>query len=111
MLSWLRDVIGKKEEFGADGRSSKWPSVRARHIAKNPCCMACGGKDNLEAHHIIPFSVDRSRELDPQNLVTLCGTPRNCHLGIGHAWNWQSYRPDVLELIKAVKESNKKVVR
>jgi len=32
--------------------------------------------DNLEAHHIVPISVDPTRELDPSNVVFLC---RECH--------------------------------
>jgi 5-methylcytosine-specific restriction endonuclease McrA len=32
--------------------------------------------DRLEAHHIVPISVDPSRELDPTNVVFLC---QHCH--------------------------------
>jgi len=32
--------------------------------------------DDLEAHHVVPISVDPSREFDPSNIVFLC---RFCH--------------------------------
>ena len=47
------------------GRSSGWRSVRNEHIENNPTCAACGRRDGLEVHHIVPYHVDPSKELDP----------------------------------------------
>ena len=94
-------------------RSSKWPAVRDAWIKAHPACAACGstGKPGkpVQAHHVIPFSVDANgdadgdgikNELDPENLITLCvdgvgGT--NCHLMIGHSGNFKLHNPQVRE--------------
>jgi hypothetical protein len=41
----------------------------------------------------VPYSVDRSRELDPSNLLTLCATP--CHLVHGHLMSWRRWNASV----------------
>jgi len=47
-------------------------------------------------HHVVPVHIDPSRELDPENLVTLCEGPSfNCHLFFGHLRNWSSFNPDI----------------
>ena len=58
-------------------RSSQWPKIRKKHIEKQPCCMACGSCKKPEVHHIVPVHVDPSKELDPDNLITLCD--KYCH--------------------------------
>lgn len=90
MLRWLR--------LQADtlfGRGSCWQRARAAHLRNEPRCRACGGDDDIEVHHILPYAVDPARECDPTNLVTLC---RPCHHVVGHACNWRSYRPDAVAL-------------
>lgn len=98
----LTTTCGFAHEPSGAARSPKWPAVRAAHLAKEPACVACGasGKGtSLEVHHVVPFSVDRSRELDPGNLITLCvkggRLACNCHLTFGHVGNFQRYNPDV----------------
>ena len=76
------------------GRSPKWRTVRNLHIKNNPECMACGKKDGLEAHHIIPYNVDSSKELDSTNLITLCD--KNCHFVFGHLYDWKSWNINVV---------------
>ena len=77
------------------GRSSQWRSVRKRHIEKNPTCAACGRDDDLDVHHIIPYHIAPEKELDLDNLITLCG--KRCHLRIGHLGDWKSRNVDVVE--------------
>lgn len=77
------------------GRSSLWKKVRNNHLTKFPTCAACGRKEDLEVHHIIPYQVDSSRELDPDNLITLCG--QYCHFVFGHFMDWKSWNPNVIE--------------
>ena len=81
-------------------RSPKWPTVRAAWLKANPSCAACGTtrKAILSVHHVIPFHVDRSKELDATNLITLCeGQGVNCHLLFGHLMNWSSWNVNVRE--------------
>lgn len=73
-------------EFGAK-RSSRWRKVRAEHLLRQPVCQACGRNKSLEVHHIKPFHSHPSLELDPDNLVTLCGDP--CHIVHGHLMSWR----------------------
>lgn len=91
MFVWLRKNVDERS-FGAS-RSSQWPKVRAAHLKANPACLACGRREKLEVHHCVPFHVDKSRELDPTNLVTLCDTP--CHLVHGHYLSWTRFNPAV----------------
>lgn len=76
------------------GRSSKWPKVRAAHLKLNPACAACGTRSKLEVHHLVPFHLDPTRELDPTNLLTLCeSSSHNCHLIWGHLLDWKGCNP------------------
>lgn len=79
-----------------EGRSPKWPTVRRDWLRVHGTCAACGTNKNLEVHHIIPFSHDPSRERDPDNLITLCEY-RQCHLRLGHCWDWRAANPHVRE--------------
>ncbi len=76
------------------GRSPKWRKVRAEHIKNNPTCAACGRKDGLEVHHIVPYHIDPDKELDPDNLITLCG--KYCHFIFGHLMDWKSWNENVV---------------
>ena len=55
-----------------------------------PVCQACGSPDEPEVHHLDPVSWKPERELDPDNLITLC---RRCHLLLGHLNDWESFNP------------------
>lgn len=47
-------------------------------------------------HHVIPVHVDPSKELDGDNLITLCEGPSfNCHLFFGHLRDWTNFNPNV----------------
>ena len=49
----------------------------AQQIIKyHPFCYICGGRDNLEAHHIIPVSHSQKYKFTPTNGITLC---KDCH--------------------------------
>lgn len=62
-------------------RSSRWPAVRRKFLASNPCCEACGATERLHVHHVKPFSLYPELELVASNLITLCG---DCHFYVGH---------------------------
>ena len=61
------------------GRS--WRDLRQRKLALDPVCEDCDANDIIgvaatEVHHIVPVSVDPSREFDFSNLCSLC---KECH--------------------------------
>lgn len=81
-------------------RNPKWPTVRKHFLKANPMCAVCGGTEVLEVHHIIPFNIDASLELEPTNLITLCESKKNgvtCHLLFGHCGNYKSFNKSVEE--------------
>ena len=86
-----------REKAKAVTRSRKWPAARRRHLAKFPSCAACGARQGLQVHHVVPFHVDPSRELDLTNLITLCEYVGGleCHSKLGHGDNFKMHVPDV----------------
>jgi len=78
-------------------RSSRWPAVRADFLSKNGSCAACGQTDHLQVHHVKPFHMDPSKELDQTNLITLCEDEYDCHRIIGHTGNFKKENPSVRE--------------
>jgi 5-methylcytosine-specific restriction protein A len=84
-------------------RSTHWPAVRARYLRMHPTCAACGRADHLQVHHIIPFHIDREKELVPTNLITLCETwtDSRCHLEVGHLGDWHQWNPQVAKDAKS----------
>lgn len=92
MAGLVREVLKKAE------RSPKWGATRKEHLKENPCCAVCGKKKSwklsIQVHHIVPFSVDPSKELEPTNLITLCG---DHHLWVGHLGWFCSWNPNVEE--------------
>ena len=75
-------------------RSPQWAKVRAAHLRAHPTCAACGQREKLEVHHVVPFGVDPSRELDRSNLLTLCSDP--CHIVHGHLMSWKRWNAAVV---------------
>jgi hypothetical protein len=50
-------------------------------------------------HHVLPVSWPRgvAHELDPSNLITLCGPEaHHCHLMVGHLGDYHSRNPNVV---------------
>ncbi len=84
-----------KPKWLLEGRSPKWPALRKKFL-KGKTCGACGGKKSLEAHHVIPVHIDPEKELDIDNLLALCEGNKNinCHLVIGHSFNYRGWNPD-----------------
>ncbi len=82
----------------AGERSGRWHTVRGAYIAEHSTCEACGGKGSPEAplqvHHVLSYELYPERELDPENLITLC--PR-CHLVFGHLGDFKAFNPLVRE--------------
>jgi 5-methylcytosine-specific restriction endonuclease McrA len=99
MIRAIRDLLQQKTSL-LKRRSPQWPKVRAEHLAKNPRCVVCNGTKALEVHHIVPFHVDKTLELEPTNLVTMCESGKggmNCHLSVGHLGSFKKYNLKCLE--------------
>lgn len=90
---WSIFSLSKKLRYAA--RSPAWSSVRKKHIEKQPCCQACGSCKKPEVHHIVPVHLDPSKELDPENLITLCD--KYCHFIFGHLMNYKSWNENVVQ--------------
>lgn len=92
-------------------RSKGWTKLKKSYIKQYPNCAVCGSLKLVVPHHIIPFHVDKSKELDPNNLITLCENKVfNCHLFFGHLKNWSRYNPNIIEDAKIWKEKLKKPI-
>jgi hypothetical protein len=89
-LSVVREHIIKRVT-----RSSEWPTVRKHFLESHPKCEACGGTTQLQVHHKMPFHDDPSLELHPDNLISLCMGPRDCHIKVGHGDSFKWYNPNV----------------
>lgn len=74
------------------GRSKHWGKVRGQHLSAFPVCAACSTDKKLEVHHIEPFHIFPAKELDLQNLITLC---KNCHLVLGHLRDYDIYNRNI----------------
>lgn len=98
-MSILQTILEKaRVSAPTKKRSGKWATVRKEHLVNNPSCASCGETKKLEVHHKLPFDDDPSKELDPDNLITLCECASGgiiCHLAIGHNGNYQRYNPNV----------------
>jgi 5-methylcytosine-specific restriction endonuclease McrA len=78
------------EHIAELARSPEWREVRNKHIQANGECIACGSRDELQVHHVLPFRLWPEHELDPGNLVTLC---QRCHIVFGHLGNTRAFNP------------------
>ncbi len=87
-------------------RSPKWPRVRKNFLKEHPKCAVCERRHNLQVHHIIPVHIKPDLELDPNNLITLCG---RCHLLFGHLNNWKHYNYPKEVFLHDVNYWNKKI--
>ena len=99
MIKHIKDIIQGKAKI-RDSRSSKWATIRKKHLKNQPKCAVCAGSKTLEVHHIKPFNEHPELELDPNNLITLCESKNNgvtCHLLFGHLGNYKTINPNVLE--------------
>lgn len=98
IIKHVKDVIQGKTVIG-NKRSSKWPSVRKKHLETYPACAVCGGKDKVEVHHIVPFNTNPELELEPTNLISLCESKSYgivCHVLVGHCGNYKKINPEAV---------------
>ena len=93
----LRDIRRDRLFLSTYARHPNWPRVSRRFRKKHPACAVCGAiarSNNSAVHHVLPFQWYPEKELDEDNLITLC---RTHHWSFGHLCRWVSYNPDVVE--------------
>lgn len=92
LLEWFHSGLPLSAHYGAysGGRSSKWPALEARLIKQHPYCAATGTVSGLVGHHVVPFSIDPSLELDERNIIILSDS-NNSHLILGHLGCYRRY--------------------
>lgn len=78
-------------------RSPHWHSLERAFLHVFPACLACGGTEKLQVHHVLPFHLHPEQELRWDNLMTLCMGAKECHLHVGHDGDWQKYNPNARE--------------
>lgn len=84
-------------------RSPKWNAVKTAFLKKHPKCAVCETETNVEVHHIVPFHMDKTRELDTTNLMSMC----KCHhFTFGHLCNWKKVN---CMIVRDAKEWNAKI--
>ena len=97
IINYFKDKW-RGNELGGVKRSNKWSSVRKQYLKLNPNCAVCGKENRFlkfnEVHHIIPFSLDKTKELLFENLITLC--PQD-HFFCGHLNFYKSWNKNVKE--------------
>ena len=81
-------------------RSPHWSTFEKHLVAERKVCAATGLKIKLQGHHIIPFSYDSSKELDPKNVIILTALADgfgdfNAHLLLGHKGSFKLFNPRV----------------
>ncbi len=85
--------IGFATTHSAAPRSGKWPKVEHDFLVDHPCCEVCGNDDRrvIQVHHVLDFHDHPELELDPTNLITLCGVGGGCraHFWLGHCGNFR----------------------
>ena len=69
MFRWLKNLFSKAL---LGGRSGGWGRFKKEYERKHPKeCEICGDK-KVDLHHIEPFHINPSRELDETNVCWLC---------------------------------------
>jgi 5-methylcytosine-specific restriction protein A len=100
MLKFVKHVINQvravfRDTMTGGKRSPQWPKVEKAFRAAHPTCAACGTTEKIQVHHKHPFHLFPALELDPNNLISLCMGPNECHLLVGHGDNFKAWNPNV----------------
>ena len=80
-------------------QNRKFNRIKDQLLKENDRCVVCGGRDNLEPHHIIPCHVHDPIFFDKDNIRIIC---RTCH-DIYH----QNFAPINAETFKEFKNNYK----
>lgn len=103
---WRADLTPKEREQRRDMVKQKEWSQKV-YERDNYTCQKCGDSKggNLNAHHIIPHSRDRSKAWDLDNGITLCKT---CHYEFHNRYSYtRCTEADLAEYLADVKATSK----
>ena len=106
IINAIKDRVSGKVPL-LSKRSNQWPKYEHAWLKDNAECAACGAKEKLQVHHVKPFHLDPSLELNFNNYISLCeakGGPE-CHLHIGHHGNFKNENPAVREEAAAARKA------
>ena len=73
-------------------RSPKWDAW-LKAFLRGKSCIACGARDGLTGHHVIPFHLRPDLELVESNVVPICSD--RCHIVWGHLDDFALDNPTV----------------
>jgi len=65
-------------------RSPQWAEAARRFLKEHSRCAACGGDDRVQVHHVLPVDRYPELEFDESNMISLCMSPLECHVKLGH---------------------------
>lgn len=88
---------GVEPAFGTP-RHKDWRKESRAFLAENPTCWVTGRPAAI-VHHIVPFWLDPSLELEWYNFAPFAD--QQVHLFAGHGGNWRCYRPRLREWCRA----------
>ena len=92
-------IVVEPHDFYAESRGPGWSRARANHLTAHPACEVCGRTgDAVVVHHVRPVHVWLAGELEPGNLLSICG-PNGCgaHFWLAHGGRWNGWNPHVRE--------------
>lgn len=93
--NWKGGVTDERHNFES---SKEFKNIR--DINRNMfCCMHCASKDNIVIHHIIGYSKDPSKFLDPNNIVPLC---EKCHRKYHHLYGFKGGEKEFNEFLNTL---------
>ena len=83
-IELVKEVTGFKVNNRVSGSAITW----GKKVKQAGKCEVCGAKENLEAHHIVPWSHSIAGRLDLKNGQCLC---KNCHKMMHNDALWVEY--------------------
>jgi 5-methylcytosine-specific restriction protein A len=104
VISELLERLSGRVPVGKS-RSPKWGALRDRFLVGKVCAV-CGGKEKLQAHHVLPFHLRPDLELEESNLLALCESKHlgiNCHLLVGHLGDFRKFNRSVATSVDFIK--------
>ena len=105
MIRYLLSLLGYRRDYGlaaagpGRARAPGWEALSRQLRSERPECECCGLPTTV-IHHVLPFHVHPSLELDKTNLIALCN---ECHLRIGHGGSFRAWLPDCRRLAATIR--------
>lgn len=101
--SWWQPWMSNKPKLG------QWAKTIKSLCGKQ--CMMCGSKEELEAHHIVPISVNPELKFDLMNGIALCADCHRCTKENSAHFLLRNCADDYAQLMKALLENRENLVR